>query len=79
MKGETEITRLKGQISNYVEEYECVIVVLCGDMSEGTFDEIEDRIEKIDSGWGTVLDEPKVTIVRKDEAVIKGKEKKKPS
>ncbi len=77
LKGKTEMDRLYGQISEYEREYECIIVVLCGEVREETVEELEYRLEQIDSGWGTVLDEPKVTIVRKDEAVIKGKEKKK--
>jgi hypothetical protein len=76
LKGKTEMDRVYGQLDEYAKEYESVIVVLCGEVKDETVEELEHRVKQLDSGWATVLDGPKVTVVRKDEATLK-KEKKK--
>lgn len=76
LKGKTEMDRVYGQISEYGREYECIIVVLCGEVREETVEELEYRLEQINND-GEFWDDAKVTVVRKDEAVTKGKVKKK--
>ena len=78
LKGKTEMNRLSGQIIDYEEDYSCIIVVLCGEMTEETVDELEYRVRQRYGGVGFGLGTqgPRVEIVRKDEAWIKRKKKK---
>jgi len=78
LKGKTEMNRLSGQIIDYEGDYSCIIVVLCGEVSEETVDELEYQFEQRYGGVGFGLgpQKPRVEIVRKDEVWIKRKKKK---
>jgi len=78
LKGKTEMNRLSGQIIDYEGDYSCIIVVLCGEVSEETAEELEYQFEERYGGVGFGLgpQKPRVEIVRKDEAWIKRKKKK---
>ena len=78
LKGKTEMNRLSGQIIDYEGDYSCIIVVLCGEVSEETAEELEYQFEERYGGVGFGLGPQKsrVEIVRKDEAWIKRKKKK---
>ena len=41
LRGKTEMNRLMGQLSDYEDEYKCIIVVLCGEMKEETITQEE--------------------------------------
>jgi len=78
LKGKTEMNRLTGQIIDYEGEYSCIIVVLCGEVSEETAEELEYQFKQRYGGVGFGLGPqgPRVEVVRKDEASIKmGKRK----
>ncbi len=77
LEGKTEMNRLTGQIGDYASEYSCIIVVLCGEVSEETVEEVEYQFKQRYGGVGFGSG-PRVTVVRKDEASIKqGKKKRK--
>ena len=78
LKGKTEMNRLSGQIIDYEEDYSCIIVVLCGEVSEETVEELEYQFRQRYGGVGFGLGTqgPRVTVVRKDEDSIKRKKKK---
>lgn len=62
----SEVNNLYGQISGYVKEYECTFVVLCGDTKDEVYEEVLYKMKQIeDVGWGTILDDPKITVIRK--------------
>ena len=72
------MNRLSGQIIDYEEDYSCIIVVLCGEVSEETVEELEYQFRQRYGGVGFGLGTqgPRVTVVRKDEDSIKRKKKK---
>ena len=78
MKGKSRIDELIGDLDPYEREYNCIIVVLCGEMTEETVDELKYRVRQRygNVGFGLGLQKPRVEIVRKDEAWIKRKKKK---
>ena len=78
MKGKKGIGNLIGELDEYEREYSCIIVVLCGEMTEGTVDELKYRFRQRYGGVGFGLGTqgPRVEIVRKDEIWIKRKKKK---
>ena len=75
LKGKSELDRFTGQIGGYTSEYNCIIVVLCGEVSEETVEEVEYQFNQQygDVGFGLG---PRVILVRKDEASIKRKKGK---
>lgn len=80
LKGKTEMDRVLGQLEEYISEYENVILVLCGEVKEETFEEIRYRVKKMVSKLGPdiFLPGPKVSIVRKDKEALKVKKSNKP-
>lgn len=68
LKGKTEIDRLCGQVGKYMESYEHVFVVLCGDVSDQNFEETRRRLNKLCVSLlpPTILSTPVMTIVKKD-------------
>jgi hypothetical protein len=78
LKGKTEMNRLSGQIIDYEGDYSCIIVVLCGEVSEETVEELEYQFKQRYGGVGFGLGTqgPRVTVVRKDEASIERRKKK---
>ena len=78
LKGKTEMNRLSGQIIDYEGDYSCIIVVLCGEVSEETVEELEYQFKQRYGGVGFGLGTqgPRVTVV-KDEASIERRKKKK--
>jgi len=64
-----------GELDEYEREYSCIIVVLCGEMTEGTVDELKYRFRQRYGGVGFGLGTqgPRVIVVRKDEASIERK------
>ena len=78
LKGKKGIGNLIGELDEYEREYNCIIVVLCGEMTEETVDELKYRFRQRYGGVGFGLGTqgPRVEIVRKDEAWIKRKKKK---
>ena len=75
LKGKTEMNRLSGQIIDYEGDYSCIIVVLCGEVSEETAEELEYQFKQRYGGVGFGLGTrgPRVIVVRKDEASIERK------
>jgi len=78
LKGKTAMNRLSGQIIDYEGDYSCIIVVLCGEVSEETVEEVEYQFKQRYGGvgFGLVPPGPRVTVVRKDETSIKRRKKK---
>ena len=69
LTGKTEMDRLMGQLNHYEDEYNCIIVVLCGEVREDTADELKYKLKKrygatsmLDFGFGP--QKPRVEIVR---------------
>ena len=81
LKGKSRIDGLVGDLDPYEREYNCIIVVLCGEMDEGTVDELKYRFRQRYRGVGFGLgpQRPRVELVRKDKASMKGKKKEKES
>ena len=81
LKGKTEMNRLMGQLSDYEDEYKCIIVVLCGEVREETVDELRYKLKKkygtvSISDFGFVLQKPRVEIVRiKERSQLRKKRK----
>ena len=65
LRGKSEVDRLYGQISGYAKEYENIFIILCGDVKEDIHEEVLYRLKEIDRGWGTILDDPKITVIWK--------------
>lgn len=69
LKGKTEMNRLMGQLSDYEDEYKCIIVVLCGEVREDTADELRYKLKKRYGATGMPAfgfgpQKPRVEIVR---------------
>ena len=79
LRKKAEMDRLEGQVSGFTREYSCIIVVLCGEVSEEIVEELKYRFKRSygNVGFGLGLQGPRVEIVRKDEAWIKRGKKKK--
>lgn len=77
LKGKKGIGDLIGELDEYEREYNCTVVVLCGEMTEETVDELKYRLRQRYGGVGFGLGPqgPRVEIVRKDEAWIKRRKK----
>jgi len=78
LRKKAEMDRLEGQVSGFTREYSCIIVVLCGEVSEEIVEELKYRFKRSygNVGFGLGLQGPRVEIVRKDEAWIKRGKKK---
>ena len=78
LKGKTEMNRLTRQVGDYASEYSCIIVVLCGEVSEETVEELEYQFKQRYGGveFGLGPQGPRVELIRKDEAWIKRRKKK---
>ena len=79
LRRKAEMDRLEGQVSGFTREYSCIIVVLCGEVSEEIVEEIKYRFKRsyANVGFGLGPQGPRVKVVRKDEASIKRGKKKK--
>ena len=79
LRRKAEMDRLEGQVSGFTREYSCIIVVLCGEVSEEIVEELGYRFKRsyANVGFGLGPQGPRVKVVRKDEASIKRKKKKK--
>ena len=79
LRRKAEMDRLEGQVSGFTREYSCIIVVLCGEVSEEIVEELEYRFKRsyANVGFGLGPQGPRVKVVRKDEASIKRRKKKK--
>jgi hypothetical protein len=79
LKGKSRIDELIGDLDLYEREYDCIIVVLCGEVTEETVDELKFRFRQRYGGVGFGLGPqgPRVEVIRKDEASIKRRKKKK--
>ncbi len=77
LKGKSKISGLTGQIDYYEEEYNCIIIVLCGEVSEETVEEVEYKIKRKygSAGFGLGSQGPRVEVVRKDEASLERRKK----
>ena len=78
LKGKKGIGDLIGELDEYEREYNCIIVVLCGEMTEETVDELKYRFRQRYGGVGFGVlgpQGPRVEVVRKDEASIKRKKR----
>jgi len=69
LKGKTEMGRLMGQLNHYEDEYNCIIVVLCGEVREDTADELKYKLKKRYGAtsmpaFGFGPQKPRVEIVR---------------
>ena len=69
LKGKTEMDRLMGQLNHYEDEYNCIIVVLCGEVREDTADELKYKLKKRYGAtsmpaFGFGPQKPRVEIVR---------------
>ena len=81
LKGKTEMDRLMGQLNHYEEEYNCIIVVLCGEVREDTADELKYKLKKRYGAtsmpaFGFGPQKPRVEIVRVKEKSQLGKKRK---
>jgi hypothetical protein len=74
LSGKSEMDRLFGQIQNYQSEYDCVIVVLCGEVKEETAEELDYKLDELNERFMEPFSsKQKITLIRKDEAKIKRK------
>lgn len=72
LSGKSDMNRFFGQISDYESEYDCIIVVLCGEVKEETVEELDYKLDQINKrSMVLFIDEPKIALIRKDEAKIK--------
>jgi hypothetical protein len=78
LRRKAEMDRLEGQVSGFTREYSCIIVVLCGEVSEEIVEELKYRFKRSYGNVGFDLGPqgPRVTVVRKDETSIKRRKKK---
>jgi hypothetical protein len=79
LRRKAEMDRLEGQVSGFTREYSCIIVVLCGEVSEEIVEELEYRFKRsyANVGFGLGPQGPRVEVVRKDKVSIKGRKEKK--
>jgi len=47
LKQKTEMDRLYGQVRGFLDEYSCVIVVLCGDVEQEKIDVLKDKFREL--------------------------------
>lgn len=75
LRRKAEMDRLEGQVSGFTREYRCIIVVLCGEVSEEIVDELKYRFKRSygNVGFGLGPQGPRLKVVKKDEASIKRK------
>jgi len=76
LRRKAEMDRLEGQVSGFSREYSCIIIVLCGKVSDEIVEELEYRFRQRygNVGFGIGPQGPRVEIVRKD--VVGGSKKK---
>lgn len=71
LKGKTEIDNLDEQINDFVSQYSCILVVLCGEISDETVDDVKYRLKKRLRSMGFGQQGPRVKVIKKDEAALK--------
>ncbi|MHC1584755.1 MAG: hypothetical protein ACXQS7_00600 [Candidatus Syntropharchaeia archaeon] len=78
LRRKAEMDRLEGQVSGFSREYSCIIIVLCGKVSDEIVEELEYRFRQRygNVGFGIGPQGPRVEIVRKDESSTKRRKKK---
>lgn len=79
LNGKNGIDTLIGQIDEYERAYPCVIIVLCGEMSDETAEDTKDRINRRFGGMGSFGQPRKFQVIRKDEAALKKAKKTPPT
>lgn len=67
LNSKSQIDRLAGQVMDYKEDYEDIIIVLVGDTNKDAYELLKDKIAQLSKSSGGIVlyQEPKIKVINK--------------